>query len=720
MKCVRLRLIRPQLLVGICLVGVAAGGVLNATAQATRTIRVVTYNIEDDIDGATTPLPGLIAPSGGTVQQGGVLEGIGEENVGPDPAQPLDILALEETTSNPATVAPITNALNTFYNTPGMYAMSPHQATESGGDTADGNGPNAVVYNTTTLQLLASIPVDPPGGTGNLGSTSGEYREVMRYEFAPAGVTPTAANEFYVYVSHYKSGTSSADLTDRTGEAKIIRNDAATNLPAGARVLYVGDYNVTTSGETSYQTILAATSPNGVAQGQGFDPMNPQGSNNINWGTSTTNTAILAMETESATDLRYRDDLQLSTSNVFYGVPGGLALVPGTYHVFGNNGTTPYNGSVGSGSDTALNNDLKTGSSISASTLYQDLTTASDHLPVVADYTLPLPPVAGFSASPTNGTAPLTVVFANSSTGATNYFWSFGDGNSSTISNPTNVYTNAGLYTVSLTAIGSGGTNAVTVTNYLSVVSPTVAGFSASPTNGTAPLTVQFLNSTTGATNYAWAFGDGNSSTLANPANTYSNAGLYSVTLTATGPGGSSALALTNYISVVSPTVAGFSASPTNGIAPLTVQFLNSSTGATNYVWTFGDGNTSTLASPANTYSNAGLYSVTLTATGPGGSSALTLTNWINVAGASLPPILLGNPVFLPQSGFQFTISNADGTPVTLLEQAQLTVFFTTNPALSNWTALNGALTLSNGVLQVLDSNALLSPQGFYRVSELP
>ena len=99
------------------------------------------------------------------------------------------------------------NGLNSFYNAPGMYATSTYQATESGGDPTDGNGPNALVYNTTTVQLLASVPVDPPGGTSNLGSSSGEYREVMRYEFAPAGVTPTPANEFYIYVSHYKSGT---------------------------------------------------------------------------------------------------------------------------------------------------------------------------------------------------------------------------------------------------------------------------------------------------------------------------------------------------------------------------------------------------------------------------------------------------------------------------------------------------------------------------------
>ncbi len=381
-------------------------------ATQTRTLRVVTYNIEDDINGATTPLPGLIAPPSNTtnVQAGGVLEGIGEEILGSDPAQPLDVLALQETTGNPITVAPIVNGLNSFYNAPGMYAMSPYQATESGGNVADGNGPNALVYNTKTLQLLASVPVDPRGGTNNLGSSSGEYREVMRYELAPAGMTPTATNEFYIYVSHYKSGTSSSDLTYRNGEAQIIRTNEAIDLPANARVLYVGDFNITTSGEASYQTILSNTAPNGIHQGQGIDPLNPTNNPNINWGTSTTATNILAMETESATDLRYRDDLQVMTTNVYFGVAGGLALVPGTYHVFGNNGTTPYYGSVNSGSDTALNSDLASGAPISASQLYLDLTDASDHLPVVADYTIPItvPAPVFQSVTGTGGTVTFT------------------------------------------------------------------------------------------------------------------------------------------------------------------------------------------------------------------------------------------------------------------------------------------------------------------------
>jgi hypothetical protein len=287
--------------------------------------------------------------------------------------------------------------------------MSSSQATESGGDVADGNGPNALVYNTKTLQLLAAVPVDPPGGTSYLGSSSGEYREVMRYELAPAGMTPTATNEFYVYVSHYKSSSSGIEATNqlyRNEEAVIIRNDEANNLPATARVLYVGDYNITTSGEASYQTILSNTAPNGIQQGQGVDPLNPSGATSFDWSANSN----LSMKTDSSTSLHYRDDLQVMTTNVYYGVAGGLALVPGTYHVFGNNGTTPYKGSVNSGSNTALNSDLASGAPISAAQLYLDLTDASDHLPVVADYTIPIsvPAPVLQSVTGTGGTVAFT------------------------------------------------------------------------------------------------------------------------------------------------------------------------------------------------------------------------------------------------------------------------------------------------------------------------
>lgn len=375
----------------------------------TRTLRIVTYNIEDDINGATTPLPGLIAPPGNTTdyQAGGVVEGIGEELVNGN-AQPLDILALEETTSNPLTVAPIANGMNTFYGVPGMYTNSTYQATQSGSN-AFGNGPNALVYNTLTLQLLASVGVGTPGGSSN-----GEYRQVVRYEFAPAGVAPDPTNEFYIYVSHYKSGTTSADMVDRNEEAQIIRNDEANNLPATASVLYVGDYNAD-NGEPMLATIFSNTAPNGIQQGQGIDPLNPNDSLTLNWSSSTSATNVLALLSESATDLRYRDDFEVMTTNVYSAAPGGLNYLPGTCHAFGNNGTTAYYGTVNSTGNTALNNSLVTNGPpfIFPSQLKLDLTDASDHLPVVADYTIQVPVVVTNPPPPTALVAGISIAGTN-------------------------------------------------------------------------------------------------------------------------------------------------------------------------------------------------------------------------------------------------------------------------------------------------------------------
>jgi hypothetical protein len=381
----------------------------NAGAQ-TRILRIVTYNIEADFTNSYTPtwssigppLPGLITPAGNltAVNSGGVLEGIGEEVVNGH-AQPVDIVALEETVTNPLTVLPIVNGLNSFYGVSGMYSNSSYQATESNGDPTFGNGPSAVVFNTRTVQLLASAPVDPPGGTGQLGGKSsgksGMYREVMRYQFAPAGVATNGSNVFYIYVSHYKSGAAgvSNNTNSRAGEAIIVRSNMMTTLSTNARVLHVGDFNTGDASETMCATLTA------LGTNQLIDPLNPARSLTTNFDGSTTPANL----TESATYLQYRDDYQMMTTNVYSSAGGGLALIPGTYHHFGNNGTTAYQGAVNSAGNTALNNLVTNGPVfISAAQLFMDLTNASDHLPVVADYTIPLPApvISSFSLAGTN------------------------------------------------------------------------------------------------------------------------------------------------------------------------------------------------------------------------------------------------------------------------------------------------------------------------------
>ena len=214
---------------------------------STATLRVASYNIEDDIDGYTAPRPGLAV----------VLEGIGADTIG-STARPVDVLALTETTSNGATVAPIVTALNAYYGS-GTYAASTLQLTESGGDAADGNGPSALVYDTKTVQLLASV-----GLSGTLGSSTGVYRQVGRYELEAVGST----SPFYVYVDHYKSGTGTTNAKYRGEEAAVVRADEAT-LPTTARVIYAGDFNTNADGEALFTTLM------GTGQGQAFDALDP-------------------------------------------------------------------------------------------------------------------------------------------------------------------------------------------------------------------------------------------------------------------------------------------------------------------------------------------------------------------------------------------------------------------------------------------------------------
>ena len=164
-------------------------------------------------------------------------------------------------------------------------------------------------------------------------------------------------------------------------------------------------------------------------------------------------------------------------------------------------------------------------------------------------------------------------------------------------------------------------------------VSP-VAGFTGTPTSGSVPLTVQFTDTSTNSpTSWSWDFGDGNTSTAQNPANTYSTAGNYTVSLTATNTAGSNTATQTGYITVSDIPLASFYGSETSGTAPFTVEFTDTSTNSpTSWSWDFGDGNTSTAQNPANTYSTAGNYTVSLTATNTAGSNTATQTGYITVS----------------------------------------------------------------------------------------
>ena len=236
-------------------------------------------------------------------------------------------------------------------------------------------------------------------------------------------------------------------------------------------------------------------------------------------------------------------------------------------------------------------------------------------------------PVANMTASPTSGDIPLPVQFTSTSTGTvSSYSWTFGDGAASTSQNPSHTYTTAGTYTATLSVTGPVGTSTKTATITANPAAP-VANLTATPTSGKAPLAVHFTSTSTGTiSSYSWTFGDGATSTSQNPSHTYANIRSYTAQLTVTGPGGASTKTVTVTGTPAAP-VANLTATPTSGKAPLAVQFTSKSTGTiSSYLWSFGDGATSTAQNPKHTYSKAGTYTAQLTVSGPGGTSAKAAT----------------------------------------------------------------------------------------------
>jgi PKD repeat protein len=153
---------------------------------------------------------------------------------------------------------------------------------------------------------------------------------------------------------------------------------------------------------------------------------------------------------------------------------------------------------------------------------------------------------------------------------------------------------------------------------------PIVARFTATPSSGIAPLTVQFTDTSTGnPTRWIWMFDDATGSNLQNPShifsyscNNYRNS-THNVILIIEDNLGNESRAETNIeiLNVPLSPVASFSASPSSGPAPLTVQFNDASTGVPNsWGYDFGDGQSSSLKNPSHTYTISGVYTVQMEA----------------------------------------------------------------------------------------------------------
>lgn len=210
------------------------------------------------------------------------------------------------------------------------------------------------------------------------------------------------------------------------------------------------------------------------------------------------------------------------------------------------------------------------------------------------------------------------VNLVNTSVNATNYFWTFGDGTTSTEENPQHNYAQDGIYTITLDASNSCGT--VSTQQSITIVTPVVSDFSADMTTGCAGTIVQFSDaSSDNVSSWSWIFEGGtpSTSTAQNPVVSYDTPGTYSVSLESSNSEYSASQMQTDYIIIADVPNAGFTA---NSVGE-SIEFNNTSTNATSYTWGFGDGNSSNEENPIYTYAEEGQYMVTLVATNTCGSS---------------------------------------------------------------------------------------------------
>ena len=393
-----------------------------------KTLRVVSYNIDCEDRSSD----GNITNSMHSLPT--VVQAIGLHHLGTN-AQPVDVMSCEEL--NSTTLSNFVVQLNIIYGA-GTYSY------DKTTDPNTGGGPDGLIYNTNTVQVVSAralktgqtvllqangtyIAAHSPGGGVN-----GVTRAPMVYQLRPAGYG--AAADFYMYVSHARSTTDDSVGDARYAEAQEVRSDAKYKLPAGAHILYGGDWNLFNgSGENAYLCLTGQTTSDGIDwsdgsaiwantnQTQGYDPMSKtKPPTTVTWGNVTGDNATY-LYGDSTSSLTSRIDIQLPNALMFaaYNSQGGMQLAPDTsdpfdslnfpssqypyaFETFGNNGSTPQSGAATSSSNHSLNDLAST--SPSAATVYTDLLEAgtgsgstfvgSDHYPIVGDYNVVVPPPA--------------------------------------------------------------------------------------------------------------------------------------------------------------------------------------------------------------------------------------------------------------------------------------------------------------------------------------
>ncbi|MFN8165382.1 MAG: PKD domain-containing protein [Bacteroidia bacterium] len=209
--------------------------------------------------------------------------------------------------------------------------------------------------------------------------------------------------------------------------------------------------------------------------------------------------------------------------------------------------------------------------------------------------------------------------FQNLSTipeGAINtYLWDFGDNGMSSSSSPLHAYSDPGAYTISLLITSDHGCLDSTYGSITVLPNPVVDFSTEDVCQGKD---VNFTNMSTPSIgniqSYNWNFGDGHTDPTENPIHTYSHSGFYNVSLTVVNDSGcTSTMLQPNAVHIFPLPAADFNSnsSEANDLIPM-VNFVNTTSTAGLFFWSFGDGDTSMKYSPTHTYPSVGVYEVQL------------------------------------------------------------------------------------------------------------
>ena len=254
----------------------------------------------------------------------------------------------------------------------------------------------------------------------------------------------------------------------------------------------------------------------------------------------------------------------------------------------------------------------------------------------------------------TSGQSPCDIIF--SATGADNYTWDFGDGNSGYGQNVSHTYAGDGTYIVSLGAYSANGgwlgqlcdsiTQTITVTG-CGGSTPCQASFSYADSN----CIVEFFGS--GASSYTWSFGDGTSGQGQYDYHVYSNNGTYNVCMYAYDQNGMicDTVCQNVYVSECNNTGGGCQTDFTYTMGQSPCEYYFTATGASTYTWDFGDGNTGSGQNVNNTYSNDGMYYVLLMGYDSNGILCDSISQYLTIQGCG------GNTPC--QAGYQFSIDSS-------------------------------------------------------------